>query len=367
MRIKVFISWSGARSKRLALELQSWLQQVIQFIRPWMSDTDIHIGDRWATSIGESLADHVIGIICVTPENKNAPWLIYEAGALSKTVGESSVCPLLLQMNPIDLQGSPLSQFQAATTKREDILKLLHSLNNKLGEDKLSDDVLVKSFNKNWNDLEDAISTIEQSEIEYNASTLPSIIKVFSKHDFPEPSIDRSAFFGEGFESHQVYEIVTSVAAKRLYNYSRMNRKLLDKEYWSFYENLPSKIEDGFDFKLLFLDPNAPEHVIRSAHNDADFRTHLKQSIEYALNVFHNFGLDPNLYCRTYRTRRSLAMTVVDDAVLYTPIRSDENGVEKKLTKCSFNIIYANSKLGEEMIKDFTTLWEKGGKISESL
>jgi hypothetical protein len=123
----------------------------------------------------------------------------------------------------------------------------------------------------------------------------------------------------------------------------------------------------GFDLKLLFLDPNSPDHVITAAHHDPEFRTQLKQSIEYAINVFSKFGLDPDHYCRTYRRHRNVAMTLVDDAVLFTPIRADENGIEIRLTKCSFTIIHANSKLGEELIKDFTGLWERGRMLGNSL
>ena len=44
--MKVFISWSGERSKQMAAALKEWLPTAIQYLEPWMSDTDIHAGDR---------------------------------------------------------------------------------------------------------------------------------------------------------------------------------------------------------------------------------------------------------------------------------------------------------------------------------
>jgi hypothetical protein len=67
------------------------------------------------------------------PENLTASWLLFEAGTLSKTLDKTFVCPYLLNLQPTDIQG-PLSQFQAATTEKEETRKLLHTINNALGD-----------------------------------------------------------------------------------------------------------------------------------------------------------------------------------------------------------------------------------------
>ena len=78
--MEILISWSGERSQSLARALREWLPGVLQRIAPWMSDMDIYSGSRWADELGTRLAKSNFGIDCVTPENSNAPWILFEAG-----------------------------------------------------------------------------------------------------------------------------------------------------------------------------------------------------------------------------------------------------------------------------------------------
>jgi len=65
----VFISWSGERSKKVAVALYDWLPMVLQTARPWMSKEDIEKGSRGLEEIGRALETMSVGIICLTPEN----------------------------------------------------------------------------------------------------------------------------------------------------------------------------------------------------------------------------------------------------------------------------------------------------------
>jgi hypothetical protein len=151
--MRVFLSWSGATSRQIATILRDWLPTVIQAIEPWMSSEDINKGARWSAEIAKELQTTKAGIICVTADNQGSAWLNFEAGALSRVVDKTMVCPYLFQIRPSDLKG-PLVQFQATEANREDSLKLLTTLNSGLGAKALSEGNLIKAFEKWWGELE---------------------------------------------------------------------------------------------------------------------------------------------------------------------------------------------------------------------
>jgi hypothetical protein len=156
--VEVFISWSGPRSKALAEALREWLPQIMNAIRPWLSTADMEKGTRWASELAAKLQTAKAGIICVTPGNMHADWLLFEAGALSKSVQSTYVCPLLLELQHAEVEG-PLSQFQATTTEQTDVLKLVKTLNSALVEP-LSDSHIERSFAKWWPELEEALQKL---------------------------------------------------------------------------------------------------------------------------------------------------------------------------------------------------------------
>jgi TIR domain len=152
--MQVFISWSGERSKAIAVELSSWLSQTIQLIEAWIS-TDIEKGSRWGPEITARLQSSLIGVICVTPENVSSPWLLFEAGAISNTKG-AHVCTLLVGLKSTDVP-MPLAQFQATPLERGEVKRLLETMNAKLqeaGEKALSQSTLDAVFDNNWERLE---------------------------------------------------------------------------------------------------------------------------------------------------------------------------------------------------------------------
>lgn len=96
--MKVFLSWSGDRSKAVAEALHSWLPRVLQAVEPWTSFDNIERGARWAPELAQVLEETRFGILCLTPENLLSPWLLFEAGALSKTLDNTFVSPYLLDL-----------------------------------------------------------------------------------------------------------------------------------------------------------------------------------------------------------------------------------------------------------------------------
>lgn len=154
--MKVFISWSGHTSKNIAEIFRQWIPSVIQVVKPYYSPDDITKGTRWGTEIAKELDESKVGIICLTKDNLQSPWIMFEAGALSKNIDKSKVCPLLFGVEPTDIQG-PLVQFQAAKFTKDEMKKVVRMMNGELGELALSTDVFENVFEMWWPRLNEKI------------------------------------------------------------------------------------------------------------------------------------------------------------------------------------------------------------------
>jgi hypothetical protein len=131
--MKVFISWSGAVSRGVAVALRDWLPSVIQAVEPYVSSEDIDPGSRWGAEIAVQLDDTDFGVLCLTRENVTAPWLNFEAGALSKSVERARVVPFLFDLAPSDVPKGPLAQFQAVQPTKAGVLRLVRGMNDFCG------------------------------------------------------------------------------------------------------------------------------------------------------------------------------------------------------------------------------------------
>ncbi len=132
-----------------------WLPSVLQAVVPYFSP-DIDKGARWATDIAEELDASNLGLLFLTKDNLEAPWIMFEAGALSKRLERSRVIPILLELEFADLKG-PLVQFQATTFTKEEIHNLMISLNAYLEDRGLSSSILENTFEKWWPELEKGV------------------------------------------------------------------------------------------------------------------------------------------------------------------------------------------------------------------
>lgn len=156
MASKVFISWGGDLSKQLAEEVKNWLPSVLQFVKPYFTPDDIEKGTRWESSIAQELATSQIGIICLTKDNINSPWILFEAGALSKNFGKANVCTVLFNVDSTDITG-PLTCFQATKFDKADFRKLIKTINETGGDSKLDSKVLDDVFEMWWPRLDEKI------------------------------------------------------------------------------------------------------------------------------------------------------------------------------------------------------------------
>ncbi|TBA34793.1 TIR domain-containing protein [Rhizobium ruizarguesonis] len=157
--MRLFASWSGEESKRIAELLKTWIPCVIQDAEVYVSSQDIGKGERWLASVSNNLAEIDFGIIVVTKTNLTAPWILFEAGALSKSV-KGVVAPLLCGVENFEAAKSPLTQFQYVRPVADEMRDLMVQVNSFSA--KPLDQIRVEAaFAKWWPDFETAYQAIE--------------------------------------------------------------------------------------------------------------------------------------------------------------------------------------------------------------
>ncbi|QKU90875.1 toll-Interleukin receptor [Vibrio cholerae] len=147
--MKIFVSWSGKRSKAVAELISDWLKCVIQASQPWISTRDIDRGAIWFSEISDKLKDVSVGVVCLTLENKEKPWILFETGALAKGLTTNRVCTFLIDLNPEDLQ-DPLAQFNHTMPDKGSVWELTRTINDCLAEKALDERILKQVFDTYW-------------------------------------------------------------------------------------------------------------------------------------------------------------------------------------------------------------------------
>jgi hypothetical protein len=160
--MKVFISWSGPRSRVVAEALGYWLPKVLQAVQTFVSTNSIDKGTRWRSVVTNELEQSGFGIVCLTPENLTAPWILFEAGALSKHQ-KDNVCTVLYDLEPIDF-GDPLSQFQATKIDKDDLKELVRVINRVNVNASLTEKDLEETFDVWWPKFEERLLTLPKSQ-----------------------------------------------------------------------------------------------------------------------------------------------------------------------------------------------------------
>lgn len=163
--MKTFFSWSGSKSHQVAMAFSNWLPCVLQAVEPWVSSEDIDRGAIWLNEIFEKLKDTNFGVVFVTKENQEKPWLLFESGALSKGLTESRVCTVLVDLKVRDIDsGSPIKHLNHTTLEKAEVLKLLKTINKHLEPGKVQESRLETSFEALWPTLESQVNEILESD-----------------------------------------------------------------------------------------------------------------------------------------------------------------------------------------------------------
>ncbi len=278
MPTKVFISWSGDLSKKLGAALRDWLPAALQYVKPYYSPEDIEKGTKWNTEIAKELETSNVGVLCLTRDNTDKPWILFEAGALSKSIDKARVCTLLFDLEPTDVTG-PLTSFQATRFIRDDFKRLVVTINASAGDAKLDASVLDSVFDMWWPRLE---------------SQIVEIIKTHGKGDKHARRSERDIL-------EEVLELTRMSA-------SRQSRPRFSEK------------------ALMDLIETLDEMIFMQAHRGSgDMTMHLMHRIDRPLRHLCNEGGFPDIYDRHRITLRKIMGPFEDP-----PQSSLEGAPEKK-------------------------------------
>jgi len=220
---------------KVAQIFREWLPSVIQSIEPYVSSEDIDKGARWSTDIATELADSTFGILCVTKDNLEAPWLSFEAGALSKTMEKSFVTPFLFDIKRSEVKG-PILQFQSTIFEKEDIKKMVKTLNKASGDTGISEtrldnyfDVWYPTLENKLNELKSEILTTseedEENKVYHSSEILEEILELSRDNQKLLRTPDNRLY--EHIESVKDSLEQISVRNSMLYDKKRTNRKYI--------------------------------------------------------------------------------------------------------------------------------------------
>lgn len=158
--MKVFVSWSGSRSRAVAEAVCRWLPDVVQEVRPWFSPDDIPKGEQWSERITTTLREYSQAVVCVTPENSGSPWLNFEAGAIFAANDGPRVRTLLFELSSSDIT-SPLQIFQHTNLRdAEDMWRFVVSIIEH-PDVTLDEERARRAFDNYWQALQNALNAIK--------------------------------------------------------------------------------------------------------------------------------------------------------------------------------------------------------------
>lgn len=217
--MKIFISWSGKRSQKVAVLLNNWIQCVIQAVDPWLSSKDIDRGSLWFSEITNQLANTNNGIVCLTKSNINKPWILFEAGALAKGLSSNRVFTFLIDLKPEDIS-DPLAQFNHTYPDYNGMYQLVRSINNGLGSNALKEDVLSRVFETYFPQFQEDFKKILIETTEENIKE-----EVRDEHDILSEVLSSVRGIDRRLRSIENRETPKPILdSKSLHNYSRSFR-----------------------------------------------------------------------------------------------------------------------------------------------
>jgi hypothetical protein len=170
--LEIFISWSGAIGKKIAVALKDWIPLLLQDVDVNISP-DIEKGEVWFDRLMKMLIESKFGIICATKESLVSPWVNFEVGVIA-SVQKKNVAPFIFNVDVSILADNPLHLFQYVQNKKDSIKELILDINKKL-ENPVNDNIIIRHFENYYPELEEKINLYLKEEQEGKKETKKEI------------------------------------------------------------------------------------------------------------------------------------------------------------------------------------------------
>ena len=173
----IFISWSKERSLALANLLKTLLSHFPKFNAQYTTvmSTDIEKGKPWLDQLRLQINEADACIVCITPENVDSNWINFEVGALANKFEYSQIFPLLLDLDPSDING-PLNIYQGSEISKEGMATVLHDLNILDATEPIPE--------PQWQAFIEGVDDIRRDSFKY---LFPEFESLFNRKTFNEP------------------------------------------------------------------------------------------------------------------------------------------------------------------------------------
>ena len=384
--MRIFISWSKNKSKRLAEATKNFLSNVLNNAVEFFFSPEMYKGTRVDNAIHTNLLNSDKCIVCITSENFKNPWLLYEAGVVYgghySNSTDGVVVPILFENIPewSSWVDKPLNRYvpiQMQTSDgefsigKEGFKNFLNQLHNNYGFG-------ISNFEENWSIYQTAIKNIlvEEQIIPVECMEIVNaLIKDTDNFTLTSPVISKEKiYFHKGFTTHALTKIlieqIQQYQGKYLWFYGRKNFNLIaSREFEPFFAFLASEgLANGVDFRCLFVHPHSYA-AIKSSSKDRKsiFEAEMHTSLKLAYSLKNKYNLPVEKVFKLYMSPRTESIIRCDNTILYRRILCDNEGYPLPYTNSGFEVLSAlknkegNNK-GYNAVNKYNSVWNDAAK-----
>jgi hypothetical protein len=179
-KFTIFISWSRNPAKDIGEKLQTLLKKIfpypnIDFFLSSSGKNEIVAGEDFRNKLDNNLMDSNFGILILTKNNFERPWMMFESGALSNGDNKSRIIPIFFNRDSRKIE-SPIEKFQNVEYNKEGLLKIIFSITKSLFDSNELDNnqkqLLVNQLDTHWESFKKDIDIILEKEYMYEIENI---------------------------------------------------------------------------------------------------------------------------------------------------------------------------------------------------